>query len=198
MKILVIDNHDSFVYNAVGLIARNGISLSDICVIKSDHIPFSDVTRYNAAIISPGPGLPEESGDLMRFVAECVPHIPTLGICLGLQAIAKHFGIALEQCNHPRHGHASSIKITDPKDELLKNLRNGTTVGRYHSWRITTPTEFSPIKVTSIATDDDTVMSVRHKNLPIHGVQFHPESIITEEGDRIIRNFLTIIRKHKI
>lgn len=198
MKILVIDNHDSFVYNAVGLIVRNGIWLSDIRVVGSDSIPFSDIACYDAAVISPGPGLPEESGSLMRFVEECVPYIPTLGICLGLQAIARHFGVVLEQCAHPCHGHASSIEITDPEDGLLKDLRNGSIVGRYHSWRISEPAESSPIKATSKASDDGILMSIRHKQLPIHGVQFHPESIITEEGDLLIHNFLAISQKFRV
>lgn len=197
MKILMIDNHDSFVYNVVGLIVRNGIGLSDISVVESDFIPFYDMARYDAAIISPGPGLPEESGSLMQFVAECAPNIPTLGICLGLQAIARHFGAMLEQYDLPRHGHASSIEITDPEDELLKGIRTGSTVGRYHSWRIILSGKSGPVRATSVASDDNTIMSIRHEDLPIHGVQFHPESIITEEGDRMMRNFLDLIHKYR-
>lgn len=196
MKILLLDNQDSFVYNVAALLADCGLSAADIHVLRGDRLPPQPLRHYSGLILSPGPGLPEEAPGLMSLIAQGVGQLPILGICLGHQAIARHFGARLRCRDLPRHGHTSRLTILDPTDPLLQGVANADQyrVGRYHSWEIDPDTLRAPLRVSSIAADDGAIMSVAHAELPIHGLQFHPESIITRCGHRIITNFLSLCR----
>lgn len=195
MNILIIDNYDSFVYNIVGLLQREraagGWDKLEWDVVRNDAIPFDSLDRYDAIILSPGPGVPHEAGSLMRLVAEAA-HIPMLGICLGHQAIAQHYGARLCQLAHPRHGHPSVLTDIDSSDPLIGRCW-GVTVGRYHSWTVDESSLPSCLRVTS-RDEEGHIMSMRHESLPTFGVQFHPESIITTCGRKLLHNFIAYVR----
>lgn len=194
MKILLVDNHDSFVYNVVGLLCKCGLGREAVDVRRCDDLPYDRIADYSGTILSPGPGIPEESAGLMRVIAETVDRMPVLGICLGHQALSQYFGAGLRHLDHPLHGHSSKLLIQSPDDPLLHGIResNLTRIGRYHSWEVIPDAVKLPLKVTSVAEDDRAVMSVRHIERPVFGVQFHPESIITEGGEILMRNFLRL------
>ena len=194
MNILIIDNYDSFVYNIVGLLQRERAAAGGIRpdwdVVRNDVIPFGSLDRYDAIILSPGPGVPGEAGGLMRLVAEA-SHVPMLGICLGHQAIAQHYGARLCQLAHPRHGHPSVLTDIDPADPLIGRCGDGrgVTVGRYHSWTVDETSLPSCLHVTS-RDEEGHIMSMRHESLPTFGVQFHPESVITTCGRELLHDFI--------
>lgn len=185
-KILVIDNYDSFVYNLVQILKEYTSCKFDI--VRNDMIPFDRLSNYDKILLSPGPGIPEEAGQLMELIDRCHNSHSILGVCLGHQALGQYFGAKLIQVPHPWHGHKSEIKITDIEDKLYKDLPRSIAVGRYHSWLLSNDKFPQCIKITS--TDEDgNIMSFSHKMLPVYGVQYHPESIITEYGKNIIRNW---------
>ena len=196
MKILIIDNYDSFVYNIVGLLqkCRHEFTNLEWDVAKNDHIPLNHTSRYDAIILSPGPGIPSEAGQLIALIRQCKTTHPILGICLGCQAIAECFGCRLKQLERPRHGHQSTLKEIDPEDSIIGFYDNSSgIVGRYHSWVIdeTSIEKNTPIIITS-RDEDGNIMSIRHSTLPIYGVQFHPESIISENGEQVIKNLIRL------
>ena len=195
MKILLIDNHDSFVYNITGslkTIRAGGYQDLRWDVVRNDVIPDGPLQDYDAVILSPGPGLPEEANGLMALMRRIAGTHPVLGICLGCQALAVHFGARLRRLDNPRHGHMSRLKDVDPSDPVVGCVsENGGEVGRYHSWVVDEETVPSCLIVTSRDEDGD-IMSLRHESLPLYGVQFHPESMITRNGDAMIRGFLEV------
>ena len=193
MKILLIDNYDSFVYNIVGLLqeCRRDFPELEWDVVRCDEVMLEDAAGCDGIILSPGPGLPSEAGNLMPLIRACAATHPILGICLGCQAIAEVFGAALRRIDPPRHGYSSELTDIDSEDPIVGLYQEGSgRVGRYHSWVIDEESmrEGVPLKITS-RDEDGNIMSVRHKDLPIFGVQFHPESIITCRGGRLLRNF---------
>lgn len=196
MKILLIDNYDSFVYNIVGLLqrCRKDHPFLEWDVVKNDRITSYQAGLYDAIILSPGPGIPSEAGNLLQVIRHCIYTHPILGICLGCQAIAETFGSKLLHLDSPRHGHSSTLHDVDTFDPIIGFCSNGeATVGRYHSWVIdesTLPKDNSLI-VTS-RDEDGNIMSFRHLTHPIFGLQFHPESIITRNGQQMLCNFLAI------
>lgn len=194
MKILLVDNRDSFVYNVVGLLCSCGLERGDVDVVRSDEIPYERIGEYSGVVLSPGPGLPEESAGLMRFIAEAGERMPLLGICLGHQAIAQHWGAKLQRRECPRHGHPSELQIIEEDDPLLKGISESghARIGRYHSWEVSRESVEWPLKVTSVSGDDGSVMSIRHMERPLYGLQFHPESIITDCGQQLMCNFLSL------
>lgn len=194
MKILLVDNQDSFVYNVLGLLCKCGLERKDVDVRRCGDIPYDRIGEYSGVILSPGPGIPEECAGLMRIIAETVGHMPVLGICLGHQALSQYFGATLRHLDHPFHGHSSKLLIKSSDDPLLRGISelNLTRIGRYHSWEVVLDEVKGPLKVTSVAEEDGAVMSVMHVDRPIFGVQFHPESIITECGEILMRNFLRL------
>lgn len=198
MKILLVDNRDSFVYNVVGLLCKCGLERNDVDVRRSDAIPHGRIGDYSGVILSPGPGIPEESAGLMRVIAETVDSMPVLGICLGHQALSQHFSAGICRREHPLHGHSSRLLIQSPDDQLLQGISesNLTRIGRYHSWEVIHSEVKWPLEVTSVAEDDGAVMSVRHLEKPVFGVQFHPESIITECGGILMHNFLGLCKHY--
>ena len=186
-RILVIDNHDSFVYNLVQILRENEHCLFDI--VYNDRIDFSTLNRYDKLLLSPGPGIPSEAGDLLRLIDTCKTTHSILGVCLGHQAIAECFGARLQQLDYPKHGHTSPLTIVDNSDIIYQDIISPVQVGRYHSWIIDPQTLPSFLKVSALD-EDGNIMSFYHESLPLHGVQYHPESIITTHGKEIINNWV--------
>mgnify|MGYP002940805995 FL=1 len=140
-------------------------------------------------MLSPGPGIPEEAGDLLALIDRCYRSHAILGVCLGHQAIGQYFGAKLEQMTSPKHGHPSALQIRDHQDRLYKQVNEPIQVGRYHSWLLSTDSFPDCLHITATE-EEGHIMSFSHKQLPIYGVQFHPESIMTPQGSIMIRNFL--------
>jgi anthranilate synthase component 2 len=185
-KILLIDNYDSFTYNLVHYL--EAITEQEINVIRNDDLDFSKIDEYDSVVISPGPGLPKDAGLLMEFLERFSKEKKILGICLGQQAIAEHFGMQLKNLGEVVHGQARKIEVKN-NTGLFKNLPESFTVGRYHSWVIDPESINSDFEITS--TDEQgNIMSIQHRTLPISAVQFHPESILTDYGKEMLGNWL--------
>ncbi len=188
-KILIIDNYDSFTYNLVHYVESN--PNFEVEVIRNNEIAINDVDNYNTIILSPGPGLPKDAGILNDIIEEYAPTKKILGVCLGMQAIGEAFGGSLINLDEVSHGVASPIKVLDTQDELFKGLPNSFNTGRYHSWVLDTNNFPEVLKITSVGNNGE-IMSFKHKKYKVYGVQFHPESILTEYGKELIANFLSI------
>ena len=186
-NILVIDNHDSFVYNLVQILRENERCQFDI--VHNDRIDFSSLDRYDKLLLSPGPGIPAEAGDLLALIEYCKTTHDILGVCLGHQAIAEAFGASLQQLAHPKHGHESLLTIVDHSDILYHGLNLPVQVGRYHSWIVNPHTLPSCLRISALD-EEGHIMSFYHATLPIRGVQYHPESIITRQGRQMINNWI--------
>ena len=187
MKVLILDNYDSFTYNLVHLVEK--LLHVKIEVFKNDEISLEEVARFDKIILSPGPGLPNEAGIMKSLIKQYGSSKSILGVCLGHQAIGEVFGGNLKNLDTVFHGVAHEIEIIDPAEKLFKGLEKKITVGRYHSW-VVDRTNF-PKELIITATDDNgNVMALRHQELNIRGVQFHPESIMTPVGEKIISNWL--------
>lgn len=186
MKLLVFDNYDSFTYNLVHAFRNLGVNPT---VVRNDEIAVEDASPYDKIVISPGPGIPEESGILLPLLARWKNEKPILGVCLGHQALAMAFGAGLYNLPDVYHGVATPITITDTSDYLFEGLDSGIEVGRYHSWAVDKATLPKEIVVT--ATDEaGIIMALRHRDLDIRGVQFHPESLLTPQGERMLYNWI--------
>lgn len=186
-KILVFDNYDSFTYNLVQMIER--ITDQKIDVYRNDEISLEEIEKYDKIILSPGPGIPEEAGILLDLIKKYAPTKSILGVCLGQQAIAEAFGGNLINLSEIYHGVATSSKTTRENVKLFRNLPEEIEVGRYHSWAVNNENFPEELEITAVD-NDGMIMALQHKTYDVHGVQFHPESILTPEGDVIIRNFL--------
>lgn len=186
MKILIFDNYDSFTYNLVHLVKELGFT--DVDVKRNDKITLDEVAKYDKIILSPGPGIPSEAGLLLPLIKEFAGKKPILGVCLGHQAIGESFGAKLTNLEDVYHGVATQIKITK-EDYIFDSLGTELEVGRYHSWIVNNQNLPECIEVTAIDSKGQ-IMALRHKEYDIHGVQFHPESVLTPTGEIIIRNFL--------
>ena len=184
--VLLIDNYDSFVHNLAHLVQALG---AEVTILRNDEVAHINLANYTHLLLSPGPGLPEEAGDLLSLIRRAAGQLPILGVCLGHQAIAQCYGASLFQHSQPLHGTESRCLLLT-EDNLWANLPNEITVGRYHSWSVCEPLPHA-LEVTARA-DDGTVMAFRHRSLNLRGVQFHPESILTPFGAEIIDNWLTI------
>ncbi len=187
MKLALVDNYDSFTFNLVHLIEQ---CLDEkVVVIPNDSEQLNDLSDFDAIVLSPGPGLPQESGRLMEVIATCAPHKKILGVCLGHQALALHFGAELENLDHVHHGERTpSIQMVED-DPLFRGITFPMQIGRYHSWVASSINFPACLKV--LTTDENgQIMSFRHRELPIVGVQFHPESILTDQGKHLITNWL--------
>lgn len=186
MKILIFDNYDSFTYNLVHLVKELGFT--DVDVYRNDKIALEDIAQYDKIILSPGPGIPSEAGLLLPLIKEYAGKKPILGVCLGHQAIGEAFGAELTNLEDVYHGVATQIKITKP-DYIFDSLGSELEVGRYHSWIVSNKDLPECIEVTAVDNNGQ-IMALRHKKYDIHGVQFHPESVLTPTGEIIVRNFL--------
>jgi len=186
-KILIIDNYDSFTYNLVHLVNEIGLQCE---VWRNDQFAISDVDAYDKIILSPGPGIPSEAGLLLPVIEKYAPTKSIFGVCLGQQAIAEVFGGRLYNLSQPMHGIATPILVTDEQEKLFKGLPKSFKVGRYHSWVV--DEKFIPevLTVTAIDEADNSAMALRHKHYDVRGVQFHPESILTEFGKEMMANWL--------
>ena len=186
IKILLFDNYDSFTYNLVHAIKSLGYDNVD--VYRNDKIELSQIDQYDKIILSPGPGIPSEAGIMMELIKEYANHKSILGVCLGHQAIAEAFGAKLENISTVFHGVQTAIKIVK-EDYLFAELPKEILAGRYHSWIVSKSDFPSELEVTAVDEAGD-IMALKHKTLDLHGVQFHPESILTPDGVQIIQNFL--------
>ncbi len=188
MKILVLDNYDSFVYNLVYLLRElNG----DVTVCRNDKISLEDVNNYDKILLSPGPGIPSEAGIMLDLIKQYAATKSILGVCLGHQGIAEVFGGTLENMSDVLHGISDKAIITDESEQLFKGLPKTFEVGRYHSWTVVP--ESVPETMTITALDDTgRIMGLSHKTYDIKGVQFHPESVLTQYGKEMLQNWLSI------
>ena len=185
-KILIFDNYDSFTYNLLHTVQSLGHS--DVDVIRNDRMTLEEVERYDKIILSPGPGLPEEAGLLLPLIERYAATKCILGVCLGHQAIGQLFGAKLENIPHVFHGVQTPAQIV-AEDYLFAGLPEEMEVGRYHSWIVSSENFPPELQITALD-KEGTIMALRHRTLDLHGVQFHPESILTPQGTAIIRNFL--------
>ena len=185
-KILIFDNYDSFTYNLLHTVQSLGHT--DVDVIRNDRMTLEEVERYDKIILSPGPGLPEEAGLLLPLIERYAATKCILGVCLGHQAIGQLFGAKLENIPYVFHGVQTPAQIV-AEDYLFAGLPEEMEVGRYHSWIVSSENFPSELQITALD-KEGTIMALRHRTLDLHGVQFHPESILTPQGTAIIRNFL--------
>ncbi|CAN5549224.1 aminodeoxychorismate/anthranilate synthase component II [soil metagenome] len=187
MKILVFDNYDSFTYNLVHLVEK--ITHEKVEVFRNDQIALEKVKGYDKIILSPGPGIPEEAGLLLPLIKEYAASKSILGVCLGHQAIGEAFGGTLENLSTVYHGIATPIKVLNKNAEILQGLGDEIEVGRYHSWIVSDNNFPAELEVT--ARDDNGFnMAMQHKTYDVQGVQFHPESVLTPSGEKMLRNWL--------
>jgi len=185
-RILVVDNYDSFVFNLVQYLQQLG---ADCTVLRNDEVQASAASDYDGVLISPGPGTPEEAGVSIAMIEYCAEHsIPLFGVCLGHQAIGVAFGATVSRAPELLHGKTSQVHHTGVG--VFKSLPNPFTATRYHSLAVEPATIGKDLEVTG-KTKSGVVMSMRHKTLPIEGVQFHPESVLTEHGHLMLANWLT-------
>lgn len=192
MNILLIDNRDSFVYNVKALIEQCNVA-DRVDVVPNDKIDFGRLGYYSGIVLSPGPGIPNEATDMPKLIDICENTHSILGICLGHQAIAEHFGAKLHNLPHPLHGKQGKLKVVKPEDILLRGLSCCETIGHYHSWVVAWEELPECIEVT--ATDNENnIMSFSHKSKPLYGLQFHPESFMTSCGKTIVQNWLLSLR----
>ena len=187
MRILVVDNYDSFVFNLVQYLGQLGAE----CVVKrNDEVKVSDADDFDGVLISPGPGVPEEAGISMEMIKYCAEKkIPLFGVCLGHQAIAAVFGGAVSRAPELLHGKTSQVHHKE--SGVFKELPSPFTATRYHSLAVERDSVPDVLEITG-ATESGIVMGLKHKTLPIEGVQFHPESVLTEHGHAMLANWLEI------
>lgn len=182
-RILLLDNYDSFTYNLSHYITGEG---AEVDVVLNDKIDCSALDRYDKIVLSPGPGLPKDSGKLMEVIQLSAGIRPVLGVCLGMQGMVQFLGGELYNQNQVRHGVMELIQIGD--SDLFRGLEDAIEVGLYHSWAVKDEGDFEVIATTK----EDVIMAIQNKSKKMYGVQFHPESILTKGGKEIIRNFLSL------
>ncbi|GGI22847.1 anthranilate synthase component II [Pedobacter mendelii] len=185
--VLVIDNYDSFTYNLVHLINEVGYEAE---VWRNDKFDLADVEQYDKILLSPGPGIPEEAGLLLDVIKAYAPTKSIFGVCLGQQAIAEVFGGTLLNLGRPMHGIATPVTVVDGDEFLFWECPQTINVGRYHSWVVSKDNFPSCLKITARDHKNE-IMALRHETLDVRGVQFHPESVLTEYGKQMMENWLT-------
>ena len=185
-KIAVIDNYDSFTYNLVHYLEDlNG----EVTVFRNDEFELDELENFDKIVLSPGPGIPDEAGLLKDVIKTFAKSKSILGVCLGQQAIGEVFGGSLSNLEKVYHGVATKVKITVNDESLFAGLDNEIEVGRYHSWVVNNNDFPDSLEITSVD-ENGQIMSLRHKTLDIRGVQFHPESVLTPNGKKILENWL--------
>lgn len=185
-KILVIDNYDSFTYNLVHYLEEFN---DDVTVFRNDEFDIDEIKNFDKILLSPGPGLPEQAGLLKEVIQTYAATKSILGVCLGQQAIAEVFGGSLVNLEKVYHGVATTISILVDDETLFFGLDKEIEVGRYHSWVVSNHDFPEVLEITSVDENGE-IMSLRHKNFDLRGVQFHPESILTSHGKKIIENWV--------
>ncbi len=186
MKILVLDNYDSFTYNLVYILRQLA---NDVEVHRNDKIALEDVAAYDKILLSPGPGVPSEAGILQDLVRTYAPSKSILGVCLGHQGIGEVFGATLLNMPQVLHGIADRAIVTDSSERLFRGLPAEFMVGRYHSWTVVGESLADCMTITAID-EHNNVMALAHKTYDVRGVQFHPESVLTQHGQQILANWL--------
>lgn len=186
MKILLLDNYDSFTYNLVHIVKELGY---EIDVFRNDKIPLDAVDAYDKIILSPGPGIPEEAGILLPLIERYAPSKSILGVCLGEQAIGQAFGAKLINLKDVYHGISSEIDVI-ADEPLFATMGNSFMGGRYHSWVVDAKDFPECLEITAVEKDSQQIMALRHKVYDVKGIQFHPESVLTPNGKTIIENWL--------
>lgn len=190
--IALIDNYDSFTYNLVQLVEQAG---ARVTVLRNDRFALPDLADYDKLLLSPGPGIPSEAGLLLPVIKTYASSKPILGVCLGEQAIGEAFGAKLCNLSDVFHGVQTEISLPSPQhpeladDYLFDGLPPRMAVGRYHSWVVSRDGLPDTLAVTAVS-DEGLIMGLRHRTLDVHGIQFHPESVLTPLGERIIRNWI--------
>ena len=185
MRIVIIDNYDSFTYNLAHLVKSLG---ADVTVLRNDRFALEELEAFDKIILSPGPGIPSEAGLLMDVIRTYAGRKPMLGVCLGHQAIGEVFGARLENLRDVFHGVATEGRQfgTDP---LFRGLPERIVMGRYHSWVVSREGFPDCLEITAVS-DEGQVMALHHREFDIHGIQFHPESVLTPDGAVLLRNWL--------
>jgi len=185
IKVLVIDNYDSFTYNLVHYLQDLNC---DVTVKRNDKLDLKEVKEFDKILLSPGPGIPDEAGLLKSVIKEYAPSKSILGICLGQQAIAEVFGGKIENLDRVYHGVSTNIELTNRDDVLYRDIPKNIEVGRYHSWVVSKDLP-DVLEVTSVDGNGE-IMSLKHKKYDVRSVQYHPESILTPEGKKILKNWV--------
>lgn len=185
-KVLVIDNYDSFTYNLVHLLQELDQAYE---VVRNDKFALEDVASYDKILLSPGPGIPEEAGLLLDVIRTYAQTKSILGICLGQQAIAEVFGGKLYNMPKPLHGVATDIIVTDEEEVLFKDFPRNSKIGRYHSWAVDKEALPAELKITALDSDG-VIMALTHREYDVRGMQFHPESVLTDNGKKLIENWI--------
>jgi len=196
MKIVIIDNYDSFTYNLSHLVKELGV---EVTVLRNDQFELAQLEAYSKILLSPGPGIPSEAGLLCDVIRTYAGRKPILGVCLGHQAIGEVFGAKLENLSEVFHGVATPCHIV-AADPIFSGLERDITVGRYHSWVVSRDGFPDCLEVTAVSSDGveedgpgqamGQIMALRHKTMNVRGIQFHPESVLTPDGRKIIQNWL--------
>ena len=187
MKILILDNYDSFTYNLVHMVEK--ITGNFPAVFRNDEINIADVGKYDMIMLSPGPGIPDEAGILKDVIKTYAGIKPIFGVCLGLQAITEVFGGNIINLEDVFHGVATEMRVADPSAIIFKDVPETFMAARYHSWAATD--EGFPEEIQVTARDEDgLIQAIEHKIFPISAVQFHPESILTDVGEQLVTNFI--------
>jgi anthranilate synthase component 2 len=189
MKILIFDNYDSFTYNLVHLVEK--ILHIKVDVFRNDQIDLDEVKQYDKIILSPGPGIPQEAGLLLPLIKEYASTKSILGVCLGHQAIGEAFGAGLINLSTVFHGVATNCHLKISNAKLFKGLPDQIEVGRYHSWIVGDKNFPEDLEITALD-DNGYIMAMQHKKYDVQGVQFHPESVLTPDGEKIMRNWLNV------
>ena len=187
MKIVIIDNYDSFTYNLSHLVKELG---AEVTVVRNDQFALPELEAYDKIILSPGPGIPSEAGLLLDVIKTYAGSKPILGVCLGHQAIGECFGAQLTNLSEVFHGVATE-GTQFGNDPIFAGLPQRITMGRYHSWVVSKDGLPSCLEITA-ESDEGQIMALRHREYDIHGIQFHPESVLTPEGRKIISNFIAL------
>lgn len=185
MKIVIIDNYDSFTYNLSHLLKELG---AEVDVVRNDKFELKDLEQYDKIVLSPGPGIPSEAGLLLDVIRTYAGRKPILGVCLGHQAIGEVFGASLKNLKEVYHG-VQTEGTQLGNDYIFEGLPERVMMGRYHSWVVAKDSVPECLEVTAMS-DDGEIMAMRHRQYDIHGIQFHPESVLTPEGKTIVGNFL--------
>ena len=187
MRILVFDNYDSFTYNLVHMVEK--ILHRKVDVFRNDQVTLEEISGYDKIILSPGPGIPEEAGLLLPLIRAFAPTKSILGVCLGHQAIGQAFGGTLVNLDKVYHGVATPIRFTGSNSPILAGLGDTMEAGRYHSWIISEEDFPEELEITAVD-QNGFIMGLQHKTFDVQGVQFHPESVLTPMGEKIMRNWL--------
>lgn len=185
MKTVIIDNYDSFTYNLAHLVKELGV---EVDVLRNDKFELEELEKYDKIILSPGPGIPEEAGLLLEVIRTYAGRKPILGVCLGEQAIGQAFGGKLTNLSEVFHGIQTDVKIKN-KDYIFSGLPTEIPVGRYHSWVVDTEGFPEELVITAISSEGQ-IMALKHREYDVHGIQFHPESVLTPDGKQIVDNWL--------